>query len=335
MRAQTIGRALTCAALFACAACAQNGSPRPPVASLKNGLTILQAAADWGMNAAFRSADHVVYVETRLGPETPEAFRLDDPRAPLHEIDVRYVDEFGNPFSMQRGGDTFLEPSWTTDLQSRTPVSAEHRKLDFQLAKEMGQSMIAAMPGNMVEHVQPAALLVATTPSENTRLAARAVELQKQHADAPYTNHWWQSDMYWKSVAIIGAHTAAYAFDYNYDTSSWDWSMNTCNHGTCAMSYYCYSGSVQGQPFWNVFTGDTTQNNYSGNNGACCTQYAWSPGYNQHNSNDDGYYEMYQSKYGRYPGGCADNGTRGDGCGNTYSCHSGAGNGEFTRPCCL
>jgi hypothetical protein len=321
------------------AACGQptGSGPRPPASSLKEGLTIFDAIPDYGVNAAYVKNGKVIYIETRIGPATLEFFRLDDPNTPLHEVDVRFVDEYGNTFSAQRGGDEFIDPTWT--MNQVHPVSAAERDLQFKMANQAGSALTAQLPVSMSEHATPALNISRLIPSESPQMIARAQELAAQaSSEGTYTEYWWESDMYYKTVAIIGNHSAAYAFDYNYGTGSWDWSMNTCNHGTCAgsMSYYCYTGSRgHYSPFQSTFTGDTTQNTSSGNNGACCTQYNWNPGGGQHNSNDDGFYEMYQAKYGRFGGGCGDGANHSDSCGNTYSCSSGSGNGEFTRPCCL
>ena len=51
-------------------------------------------------------------------------------------------------------------------------------------------------------------------------------------------------------------------------------------------------------------------------------------------ANDDAFYEMQQIKNGSR-GSCNSGSTYSDGCGATYSCSSGNGNGEFSGPCCL
>src|SRR5215471_1541275 len=114
----------------------EGGVIRPPASQLNEGINILEARPDYGVSAAFVKSGRVVSIETRLGTMKPEAFRLDFPNETQHEMDVRYLDEHGNTFSVQRGGDTFIDATWATDLANRTPVTKQEREADFALAAE-------------------------------------------------------------------------------------------------------------------------------------------------------------------------------------------------------
>src|SRR5262245_64046587 len=93
-----------------------SGGGRPPASQLSPGLTVYDARPDFGLSAAYARNGRVIYVETRLGPLTPEGFRLSDPSTPLHEVDVRFVDQYGATFSAQMGGDGFVDPTWAVEM---------------------------------------------------------------------------------------------------------------------------------------------------------------------------------------------------------------------------
>jgi hypothetical protein len=320
-----------------------NTAARPTAAQLSQGFNLLRSDPAWGLDAAFVKAGRVVYLETRLGALTPEAFRLDDPTTPLHEVDVRYVDEFGNTFFAQRGGDTFIDPTWPAEIAKVAeahPVSAEHRAESFQLAKEFAGAMHAALPQSMIEHVTPAVRLGLANPNEDAHLQARAAKLRAtQVPDVTYTNWYWhEGDMGRKCVALcFGHHGAVTGWNYNYQTSSWDWSMVTCNHGTCSnnMSFSCYSNSGwTTNTLASYWTGETAQciSNVGGGciTGACYSNYNWNPGSGQHNSNDDAAYELWQINYAQRGSRTQDNY---DGAGAVYRC-SGYDPNDFDTPTC-
>src|SRR5437667_12674334 len=101
------------ATLVAMATVGCSGGDRPPATVLQPGMNIIEARPDWGINAAYLKDGHVVYLQTRIGKLTPAEYHVGDPSVPLHEVDVRYVDEVGNTFMMQRGGDEFIDSSWS------------------------------------------------------------------------------------------------------------------------------------------------------------------------------------------------------------------------------
>jgi len=316
----------------------ENGVPtHPPASQLSPGLTVFDAKPDFGINAAYVKNGRVIYIETRIGPTTPEAIRLNDPTAPLHEVDVRFVDQYGATFTAQMGGDGFIEQTWAAEMAANAgrAYTAAERTEDFVMSREAANAINAQMNAAMIEHVEPLLANTRVLPHEDPRLQARVKNLPTT-SEVGYTNYTHYADLYKKClVGCLGEHAAAYAWDYNQSTGTYDWSLNTCNHGTCAgsMSYYCTSSSVHTYQAQSYFTGDTTTSTGS-RNGACCTNYNWNPGSGQHNSNDDAFYEMQQIKNGSR-GSCSSTSTYSDGCSATYSCASGNGNGEFSGPCCL
>jgi hypothetical protein len=296
-------------------------------------MNILDARADTGVNAAFVKGSRVIYIETRIGPLKPEAYRLDAPNEPAHEVDVRYVDQVGNTFLAQRGGDQFLDPSWTADVAKLTPVSKADREADFALAVEAaGAIEHANLPASMSEHVFSAAAQGRLVPSAFPALAQRAQEIEAKPHDQTYTNWYWQeADVYNKSVAVVGLHHAVYGWNYNYQTGTWDQGLNTCNHGTCAgsMSFDCYtnSGWVT-YPLSNYFSGEFSQSTGSVT-GACSTSYDWWTGSGTHNSNDDAWYEMWQIYNAQQGSRSSQAGY--DNSGNYFACNCAAGCNDWTH----
>jgi len=85
---------------------------RPPISELKQGLNMIDIGdPSWGVAAAYVKDGHVVYLEQRLGALKPKAYRDESPEQPANEIDMRFVDETGKTFFVQRDGDTFVDQS--------------------------------------------------------------------------------------------------------------------------------------------------------------------------------------------------------------------------------
>src|SRR5215471_5517085 len=257
----------------------EGGVIRPPASQLNEGMNILEARPDFGVSAAFVKSGRVVYIETRIGPLKPEAFRLDSPNDSEHEMDVRYLDEHGNVFSVQRGGDEFIDPTWSAALARRAPVTKEARLFDFTMAAQAAGAIEAAgLPASMRDHVISAAAQGRIVPSAFPELEARAQNLATQQKDATYTEwHWQEADVYNKSVVIIGLHHAVLGWNYNYQLGSWDSNVNTCNHGPCAssMGFVCYTNSGwRNSRLESYFTGEGSTSTDSVT-GACKTGYNW------------------------------------------------------------
>jgi hypothetical protein len=311
--------------------CSSGSNGHPPVSSLHEGLNVFEARSDWGMNAAYVKNGAVVYVETRIGPETPEMLRIADPDTPLHEVDVRYVDELGNTFSGQRGGDEFIDPAWAADMKNVTAVSGEHRDQAFLLAREAGLAVQSSLGAEMQEHVRAAVAVGNHVPAEDPLLIAKAATFRA--TQGAYTSYTHYAELYKKCVAgCLGEHSAVYAAEWT--GSSYDWTLNTCNHGTCAlsMSYTCYTGRAgRTNHESGYFTGEMSQSTGTVS-GACSTGYNWNPNPGQHNSNDDAWYELWQVANNQQGSRSSTGGN--DSCGYSYSCN-GTGTGDFSAPCCL
>ena len=311
-----------------------DGGTRPPASQLAQGMNILDARADTGITAAFVKGSRVIYIETRVGPLKPEAYRLDAPDEPAHEIDVRYVDQVGNTFLAQRGGDEFIDATWSAEIAKLTSVSKADREADFAMAVESAGAMERAnLPASMHEHVFSAAAQGRLVPSAFPELAQRAAEIEAKPHDNTLTNWYWQeADVYNKCVALCaGLHHAVYGWNYNNQTGTWDQALNTCNHGTCAgsMSYVCYTNSGwKTYPLTAYFSGEYSQSTGTVS-GACSTSYNWWTGSGTHNSNDDAWYEMWQIYNGTQGSRSSQAGY--DQSGNYYACNCAAGCNDWVH----
>lgn len=75
-----------------------------------------------GIYGSYELDGKIVYFETRRGPRTPKILRDGDPATPKFEIDVRFMNQDGEPFLIQIGGDAPLDHIWTRGhrrIQSR------------------------------------------------------------------------------------------------------------------------------------------------------------------------------------------------------------------------
>jgi hypothetical protein len=306
---------------------------RPPASSLHEGLNVFESRSDWGMNAAYVKSGSVVYVQSRIGPLTPEYLRQSDPETPLHEVDVRFVDVKGNTFAAQRGGDEFIDKSWYPDMANRVAVSPADRDAWSVLAQEASQVIKATLEPAMAEHSSAISILGGYVPSRDAHMQAEAAKLRAQGVGA-YTTYTHYAKVYYKCLAgCLGAHSAVEAIEWN--GSSWDWWVNTCNHGTCAQA----SGMTFESQSSAGGRSNTEASYFSGENsgsistvsGACSTGYAWFTNGSNHNCNDDSWYEIWQVKNNQTGSRGTQSGTDKDGY--NYACGGGHDDsGDLNEP---
>lgn len=305
----------------------------PPVSELQEGLTILKAEADWGINAAYVKEGRVVYFQTRVGPMKPEVYRLSWPEDPPYEMDMRFVDQEGNVFYTMRGGDFLIDPTWVPDLnrsfKAQVPQDVRNKDLDLMVeAAGVAAVEIPKLLGSAFgDHVHHFDLLSQNPPGRNlpegvegpVRSPEDMPQIPLEDSIATYSgqwsgqNVWLHTEMYRGSVSYCSwfttcHHTATIMW---YHTTSWGYIL-ACNHGRCwnELSYRCYTASNKRFAFASI-SGET---NYGGNtnvSGGCLTPYDWyADGYN-HLCNDDTAYELWQTIYGST--GTTTFGTGGDG----------------------
>ena len=275
----------------------------PSVESLAQGVSILQSEPDYGVTGAYRAGDDVVYFQTRVGYLKPEFYRESFPDEPANEMDMRFLDRDGNTFYLQRGGDSFVDPTWGEDFDDafQVHVPDAQRAHDFELAQQAGLEFPKSTPPELSAHAfEMRQVGERPTPAQDPKLSARAAEIEAARTAADSTwggsGSWWlEGDMYTKSIAIFGSHAGVAM--YAYDTG-WHLVLVGYNHSDWShMSYKCYSSSnawIQ-NPSFDAETNTSIKNV----TGGCSTPYNWNAYGGEHNSNDDASYELWQSKEGK------------------------------------
>jgi hypothetical protein len=367
-RSQLVGGGAVLAMVLA--GCAGEVS-RPDVGQLQEGLNLLDVKEPaWGMSAAFRQGQRVIYLETRVGPLMPEIYRQDDPDGPQNEMDMRLVDKNGNTFYAMRGGDNFVDPTWAAEVEisKRAKVDPAARDLDFRLAKEASVAFMKVAPATFKFHVRYVASYAARpVPSEDEQLRQRAALIPR--VDAPgalnandparretgYGNYnlgdymWLETDKYSGDTGCflglcVAKHSATRMWVYRWNNGApyWILSIDANNHGRHAgdsgMGYNCYSSASTWA--WGATISGSTAGDATGNwdsQGGCQTSYSWNSGGWDHLCNDDAAYELWQAK----SGGMAT--TQGDGISFTWTsnahfacaCQNNSGcDGDWSSPNC-
>ncbi len=271
-------------------------SSRPSPESLSEGLTVFEATDDIGVTGAFKHAGAVVYFETRRGAVRPEFHRNVSPELGEYEIDARFVDAKGNIVALQRGGDTFADPTWEADLkkqelQKKVVVTPQA----LELAAEAAQAI--------TKHEFPQKVSFHTISLGDLGVSAKVPrEIDVKTGELPrdtvgYGDVWVGQASYqirYKNIACVAWICAGHHSAVRVWTASGA-VVDSCQHGTCAggMSKVTCSGSGGGGYFHQDSTG-----NISSINGACLTSYDWNSGGGEHNCHDDSMMSAYGIKYG-------------------------------------
>lgn len=294
--------------LSASIGCATEAAPRlPPVDQLADGISIIEADPARGVLGAYRAGDHAVYFETRTGYLKPAIYREEFPDEPANEIDMRFLDENGLTFSVQRGGDELIDATWGESINAmfQTPVAETDRALDFALAQAAARAFPEIAEPALSDHsFHLAAHGARPLPSEDPRLLEpTAIAETVPRAPATYatisgTGCWdLAGGMSHSSVAIFGTHGSVQLWAKPCGTSTWYFQLNMCNHGSCTGSHQCFTyGWNLSNPSIN-YESSTSTDTVSG---GCATSYYWDGGWGYHNSNDDTAYELWQTKEGRH-----------------------------------
>ncbi len=315
-----LSKVLVLGAVLAAAGCAEDGdtTSRPTISELEQGLTLLdQDDPTVGVSAAYRKGDNVVYLETKVGALKPKVYRELHPEDPENEIDVRFVDQNGVTFFVQRGGDGYVDPTWGRDINAafNATVDPAARDLDFILAREAAGEFVRIAPVGFVAAKHHMADIAARpAPAEDPERIARSIELEAeaQNADSAYgtwsgSGSWWlEGDLYSGDVCALwicpGEHSAVGMWAWQ---TSWNLVINACNHGRCpgasGMGYRCYSNS--GRWVSNPsLSGDTTAGSTTAQYGqGCRSDYNWNSGGANHLCNDDSAFQLWQIKNGGKP----------------------------------
>jgi hypothetical protein len=350
--------------LLAAVGCTSSATSRPTIDELDEGLTLIDVSdPTWGMSAAFVKNGRVVYLEQRVGALKPQVYRDTTPDEPEREMDMRFVDQNGQPFFVQRGGDAYVDPSWEVDLNDafKNPAPPEARAEDFALAREASAALIKkGLPADFGAFMHHAETFAARpTPSEDPLLQGRIDAIEAARPETAYWDWyggeawWWlQGDLYDKKVCYVwvcvARHSGVAMYAYN---GAYNLVVNACNHGSCpgssSLTYRCSSNSG----VWRQWVSLTGEHNGGGGVGAGCrTPYSWDSGGYNHLCNDDSAYELWQIKNGSQGDGNQYNqngnmysfvytgaGTGGDGSWVNYACNcqnNNNCNNDWSRPIC-
>lgn len=357
-----VGMLLAGHSLVGCAD-SSSGSSHPAVSQLRQGVNLLDVRnPKWGVNAAYAKGGHAVFLETRVGMIKPDVYRQAYPNEPPNEMDLRLVDDLGNTFYVQRGGDKMIDSTWEADLaravRGSNSVTADQAAAYWDLAQEGAHALALALPTGFKDHAyhfSAAATLAA--PHHDTAAKARLTELSAKYptmnvdyaswgsGSAAWTQYYTQT--WHKGVACFfwacaGTHTSAVQY-VNPNKGYWSVGINACNHGTCGggsgTSSDCYSvsGAINGTN--QSITGEGS-GSISTISGGCNTGYNWDtpPG---HECNEDAAYELWQTYSGSTGTALGDMNSfdwEGDGNGHNYACNCNNSpngcSGDWSGPTC-
>ena len=298
---------------------------RPTAGTLQDGINVLDAKDPmFGVTAAYKEQGRVVYFETRVGALKPEIYRNDAPDAPAYEMDMRFVDQNNDTFYAMRGGDSFVDATWSHEISAarHTKIDYAARAIDFKLAQKAAAALASALPASFKDHAFHAVLYSKeVTPSENPQLQQASLQIAKTPppAVAPsgeqgygsFNSGGWSTFWTGKYSGNTGCaawvcaakHSATdiWSCDWNGSGCSWVRRIVANNHGRgpfdSGMGFDCNS---QGGWQYNGIEGSTAggADGWYDGQGGCQTGYSWSSSNNAHLCNDDAAYELWEAKYG-------------------------------------
>lgn len=285
------------------------------IASLPQGMTVLEAVPDTSLSVAYKKNDIVIYFQAMRGNPTPEEYQK-DPNQPKFEVDARFVADNGRVFYTQMGGDGWVDPSWADDLerQNDLPPTAVSNELLFDMAAEAAEMLdveVEVQAGDSARSLVPELNALSTFG----RMAPAVFAEQKVHLDdyrvrnsiepleIPYgTNgpedadkslgaNYYYIALHDASITLTlgaGRHSATRLYAWS---GSWVHVHSFCNHGSCAgdMSQKCllqyYEATSDYKPAWTAYTCNTGYDAFSDNGG--------------HNCHDDSRLQMASFVYGK------------------------------------
>ena len=244
---------------------------------LGEGLTSLFTVPN-GIYGSYELDGEIVYFETRRGPRTPKFLRDGDPATPTFEIDVRFINQDGESFLIQIGGDTPLDHTWTeataefkTDMQAKT---------EFELAARTIETLGTLKFSRKFVHERQALLNLAPIV-DSAQVIEKIEEAPDQALSAPTllaTNTYrHRVEIHHKSCCFgLGRHSATTGKYLSRGVTTT--AVITCNHGTCANQMALKCSWTSASP------GNRTSHVH--NHISCSTPYNATSVYG-HNSNDD------------------------------------------------
>jgi hypothetical protein len=243
--------------LVGCSNASPSSSSRPSSSSLSQGVNLLDSSDPaWGFNVAYLKGTRVVYVESRMGQPKPEVYQRSNPEQPANEMDLRFVDTNNHTFYAQRGGDSWIDPSWASDIKrSADPTtlqpSSDELEQNWAVAHEAGIEIAKVLPATFKDHAYHLGTFGGfLSPANNPTAVVKLGIARPSTTEVPYSTFSASSatsldyNKYAMSLDVAGSHSAVATWIAPGE-ASWSVIINACNHGQCAYDsgVTCSSGS--------------------------------------------------------------------------------------------
>lgn len=287
--------------LSSCAAPVESESVTP----VRAGLEVLEADEAAGkLVLAFHKDGRTIRYELLLGGALESTSPANDgnPELPTAVVDARITDARGGVFYMQRGGDTFLDPTW--HMPAIKDLDVPGRLIDIKLPKDAVGELRALKISPRLDDLRRTAIQIglgvdnmyekdaATTETKPPVIAGEpdgTLGAKVEWVYANYVSKWDYVVRRQGSGLFVGEHSSMWLRAWHAN----NWvvaNFYSCNHGACAnwstMSTKCvmygwrYDSGYRTRAF---YSDTTTSTGY--NNGACGTWWGLLPG--QHTCNND------------------------------------------------
>ncbi|PKN26664.1 MAG: hypothetical protein CVU65_04970 [Deltaproteobacteria bacterium HGW-Deltaproteobacteria-22] len=294
-------------------ACAADLQVADPVAAdddavPRQGVTLLDVQPGFSFTARFVKGDDVIFVQAVRGQRTPEMYQQ-DPESPRFEIDARVTDRDGRILYLRRGGDSFVDPTWTDDViwqESLPPATGANRAL-FEMIAEATDAIEAELLTQgvvvtLLDELSAVRGFARNAPvayADSLRLVDERIlkegflgipeaggggSLAGEEADAlSLSAGWYYAAVHDKSTALIARHSGVRLHQLNGSGTFAYYDF--CNHGTCPaeMSQKCSLIKIN-RPAWYL--------------PACSTGYAAFSDGGGHNCHDDSRVQMASFIFG-------------------------------------
>ena len=288
----------------------KTASSRPSIDSLPQGLTIF-SSDETAVNGAFKDGQTGVYFETRRGQPRLDFYKQVSPELGDYEMDARYMDGQGHVILVQRGGDDWIDPSWTNEIDaqqgSKTPINIDASSL---LLTQQAATAVASKV-QYTSHVYALTGLSSAAPAKAASLVSlhSGIAVQATNAQCTFdlsggtdeTCNWTgvgqaTEKVHYQCIISIAWMCAGEHSSVEVDGNGF--TLYSCNHGTCA--YGMGGVSCQGSGAGGYFESEGTTC-LTCVTGGCLTPYDWNSGGGTHNCHDDSTLQGWGVKYGFQP----------------------------------
>ena len=237
-------------AVSACGAQAADEAGRRPVENdradrvepLGRWISVDVDEANGTLSAAYQQAERTLTLELRLGGPLELAPAENEGEVPRRMIDVRVLDQEGQPLYLQMAGDAFMDSSWRLPVIEGIDEAVRHR--DF-----VGMRAAAAAFANLtlpasLHDLRSSALQMADMvadlsekPDSVRDMSGARRRLQATWVVGGSSVAYWDYRIYRKPAFFNGSpfeHSAVQLRAWNAAMTSVVFAAISCNHGACA-----------------------------------------------------------------------------------------------------